>query len=263
MRSSPNCEKMVPSVLKELFVPGSVPFLLISLLVGTILLYRKEGAAGRRLITAVVVFYWIMSTPITAVPIIRLLTPAYPPVEAKEQAHGAEAVVVLGSGVDVYRSRGDALEISTREDALRVMEAARVFRVLGNPWLVATGGLGIRRRTDAEHMALELAEMGIPADRILQERRSTNTYDHSMYVPPLLRERGVHTFVLVTSRQHIARALRVFRKAGWDPVPSTPEVWVEGPGILDSVLPSRHALVASQALIYDEAAAIYYWARGW
>ena len=71
------------------------------------------------------------------------------------------------------------------------------------------------------------------------------------------------TFVLVTSRQHIARALQVFRKAGMDPVPSTPDVYVARGDRFEMFLPSRIALYASERLMYDLLGWVYYKARGW
>ena len=70
-------------------------------------------------------------------------------------------------------------------------------------------------------------------------------------------------FVLVTSRQHIARALRVFRKAGWDPVPSTPEAYADLSDPIDRFLPSKNALLASEQVLYGQGAFVYYWLRGW
>ena len=105
-------------------------------------------------------------------------------------------------------------------------------------------------------MAEELKALGVPADRIVIESRAENTHEHAIYVPPLLRERHVTRFVLVTSRQHISRALRVFRKAGWDPVPSTPEAYADRSDPLDRFLPSKNALLASEQVLYDEGALV-------
>jgi uncharacterized SAM-binding protein YcdF (DUF218 family) len=182
---------MLLRVLKQLFVPGSFTFLLCALTAGTLLLFRRKdnGRAGRRVLTAVLALYWIWSTPVLAVPLIKLLTPNYPPVQSAAQAGGGNAIVVLGSGMDVYRSRGDMFEISPREDALRVMEAARVYRILDKPWVIVTGGLGTTRRTEAARMAEELQALGVPADRIVKEGQARNTHEHGVYVPPLLRAR--------------------------------------------------------------------------
>src|SRR5581483_1648564 len=124
---------MVSPILKELFIPGSLSFLILGLLIGTVLLYRKTGRAGRTLLTVIALFYWALATPIVAVALIHLLTPNYPPVMTRAQASGAQAIVVLGAGVEVYRSRGDRAEASAREDALRTLEAARVYRLLDRP----------------------------------------------------------------------------------------------------------------------------------
>jgi uncharacterized SAM-binding protein YcdF (DUF218 family) len=256
---------MVPIVLKGLCVPGGIPFLILSLLFGTLLLYRRKdgGRAGRRWITGVTLFYWIASTPATASVLIQLLTPDYPPVETRSQARGATAVVALGAGMDLYDSRGDQFAASVREDALRMMETSRVYHVLDHPFVIVTGGNGSRRYPEAVRMAAELEAMGVPADRIVQEARATNTFDHARYVPPLLQERHVGQFVLVTSRQHIARALRVFHKAGFDPVPSSPDLDLSHFGPVQYLLPSRMALLASEELVYDKLAMAYYWLRGW
>src|SRR5258707_6996805 len=162
---------MVLSILKRLCVPGSLTFFLCALALGTLLLYRKKdnGRVGRRAIAGVLVLYWMWSTPVLAVPLIKLLTPNYPPVQSQPQAGGANAIVVLGAGMEVYRSRGDMFEVSSREDALRVMEAARVYHVLDTPWVIVTGGLGTNRHTEGARMAGELEMLGVPSNRIVKE----------------------------------------------------------------------------------------------
>jgi uncharacterized SAM-binding protein YcdF (DUF218 family) len=82
-------------------------------------------------------------------------------------------------------------------------------------------------------------------------------------VPPLLAARKVSQFVLVTSRQHMPRALRAFRAVGMDPIPSTPEFYVGRGRRFERFLPSDAALGASMAMMYDVAAMVYYRLRGW
>ena len=256
---------MIPTLLKDLFVPGSFPFFLIAMMGGTLLLYRRRdgGRAGRAWLTIVVLSYWMMSTPLTAAALIRLFTPDYPPVQTREGARGATAVVVLGAGMEVYYSHGDQFEVSTPEDALRMMEGARVYRLLDHPLVIVSGGFGSGRHTEAARMAAELEAMGVPADRIIEESKSVNTHDHGRYIPPVLADRHVPQFVLVTSRQHIDRALRVFQKAGLHPVPSTPDLDLDHRSALKNVLPSRTALNACEELVYDKLGTVYYWFRGW
>ena len=255
---------MIPSGLKELFVPGSLTFLLLSLIPGVLLLFRKkdDGRSGRRWIALLVLAYWILCTPITALALVDLFSPDVPPVTSRTDARGATAIVVLGAGTDVHRSRGASYGVPTREGTLRVLEAARLYHLLGVP-VVATGGKGTSRYSESGLMAEQLEQLGVPADRIIKEEQSSNPRDHAMFVPPLLKRHGLGQFVLVTSRQHIARALGAFRKVGTDPVPSTPDVFVPRGTFLEWFLPSRVALTASENLFYDLIARPYYKARAW
>ena len=256
---------MVPTVLKDFFLPGTVLFFLLAATVGTLLLYRKKnnGRAGRLLLTAVVLFYWILSTPAVAVPLVRALSPDYPPVEASTDARGATAIVVLGGGMDTYRSRGATLHAGSREHSLRAIEAARVYHVLDRPWVVVTGSLAHEQDSEATHMTMSLKLLGVPEDRVVPEGKSRNTHDHTVYVPPILAARGVKQFVLVTSRQHMNRSLQAFRAAGFDPVPSSPQFFVGPARRLWRFLPSEAALEASTSMMYDLSAMLYYRARGW
>ena len=112
-------------------------------------------------------------------------------------------------------------------------------------------------------MAHQLEQLGVPANHITKEEMASNTRDHAMFVPPLLKQLGISQFVLVTSRQHMARAIQSFRAVGTNPTPSSPEVYAASDGILDLFLPSEAALRASESAIYDVVGRVYYKARGW
>ena len=251
---------MIPSLLQDLFTPGSTTFLLLTLVPGVLLLFRKGdgGRTGRLWIASLVLFYWVLSTPITALGLVNLLSPDMPPVMSKADARGATAIVLLGAGMVVHRSRGASYGVPTREGSRRVLEAARVYHVLGGVPIIATGG-----KAESGLMAYQLERLGVPADRIIREEQSGNTRDHASFVPPLLKQHGLGQFVLVTSRQHIARALGAFRKVGTDPVPSTPDVYIPRGTFLEWYLPSPVALAASQSLFHDLIGRAYYKARGW
>lgn len=256
---------MVPSLLKGALVPGSPIFFLLGATIGVLLLYRRthNGRAGRRLLTALVLVYWILSTPFTAVLLVRALSPDYPPVQSPADAKHATGIVVLGAGMKTYRSRGATMQAANREHSLRALEAARVYHLLDRPWVIVTGSLAPEPISEAANMARSLKLLGVAEDRVVEEGKSRNTHDHTKYVPPLLAAHGVSRFVLVTSRQHMARALRTFRAAGLDPVPSSPEFHAEDGGLLEWLLPSQSAMDVSISMMYDLAAMAYYRVRGW
>ena len=256
---------MIPGGLKELLIPGSITFLLVSLVFGVLLLFRKRdgGRAGKTWITFLILLYWVLSTPLAAIALVNLFSPDFPPVMSKADARGATAIVLLGAGMQVHRSRGDSYGAPTREGSLRVLEAARVHRVLGGVPIIATGGHGSSMYSEAGLMAHQLEQLGVPADHIIKEEQSSNTRDHALFVPPLLKQHGIEQFVLVTSQQHIARALATFRAAGANPVPSTPQVYARDGGVLEMYRPSGTGLDVSESMIYDLMGWVYYKARGW
>ncbi len=256
---------MIPGTLKDLLVPGSLACLLLLLVPGVLLLFRKRdgGRAGKIWMTSIVLLYWVLSTPIAAVALVDLLSPDFPPVMSKADARGATAIVLLGAGMNVHRSRGGSYGAPTREGALRVLEAARLHRLLGGVPIIATGGHGSSQYSEAGLMAAQLEQLGVPADDIIKEEKSTNTRDHAMFVPPLLKQHGIEQFVLVTSRQHIARALAAFRAVGANPIPSSPEVYTADHGVVEMYLPSGLGLYVSERMIYDLMGWVYYKARGW
>lgn len=257
---------MIPPELKLLFIPGSVTFLLLSLLAGALLLFRRKdaGRAGKIWLAVLVLFYWVLSTPLTAVAFVKLLSPHVPTLTSSDAARGATAIVLLGAGMSLHRSRGESYGAPTREGSLRVLEAARLHRLLGGIPIVASGGNASAQYSEAGLMAHQLEQLGVPADKIIKEEKSANTRDHAIYVPPLLKQHGIERFVLVTSQQHIARALGAFRAVGADPVPSTPEVYVaSGEYAMEMYLPSTTGLHASERMIYDLVGWAYYKYRGW
>jgi len=256
---------VIPGSLKDFFLPGSIAFLLLSLVPGVLLLYRRRdgGRAGKIWIALLVLLYWVLSTPIAAIALVDLLSPDVPPVMSKADARGATAIVLLGAGMNVHRSRGGSYGAPTREGSLRVLEAARIYRVLGGVPIIATGGNRSSQYSEAGLMAHQLEQLGVPADHIIKEEKSANTRDHAMLVPPLLKQHGIERFVLVTSQQHIARALAAFRARGTSPVPSTPDVYVESGDAFELYLPSRVGLYVSERVMYDLIGWMYYKARGW
>lgn len=246
-------------------IPGSVTFFIVSLVPGVLLLFRRKdgGRVGKIWIALLVLLYGVLSMPVTARALVYLCSPDLPPVMSKADARGATAIVVLGAGMEIHRSRGLSSGTPTREGSLRVLEAARLHRLLGGVPTIATGGAGSSQYSETGLMALQLEQLGVPAHDIIKEEKSTNTRDHAMFVPPLLKQHGIERFVLVTSQQHIARALAAFRKVGMDPVPSTPEVYVARGAFYEMYVPSRVGLSMSESMIYDLLGWVYYKAKGW
>jgi uncharacterized SAM-binding protein YcdF (DUF218 family) len=252
-------------LVKQLLIPGSITFFILALLPGIALLFRKGGRLGRAWITGLVLFYWAASTPALAVWMLRATTRDYPRPDAQLSKNGVGAIVVLGAGGFHYQSGDESMSVPTRDAGLRVLEAARLFRLMDRPWVVPSGGFTFDGVSEAEMMGAALRGLGVPPDRLVLERDAMTTREHAIYVPPLLKARAVRRFVLVTSATHMPRALGVFRAAGLDPIPATPELFAEYDqwSRVERWLPSKTALAVSESMCYAGIGTIYYRRRGW
>ncbi|MGH9146667.1 MAG: YdcF family protein [Vicinamibacterales bacterium] len=244
---------------------------LLVVLVGTWLLYtRKWQKWGRLWLTGALVAFSALSTPIVGNWLASWMSAGFAPLTRVEPGHGSTALVVLAGGAHRYHSRGGEIDILTSHTSLRVLEAARVYRLMSNdPWVVVTGGITRGWASSTAEAALmrdELVTLGVPAGRILIEERSRNTYDHGLYVPELLRPYGVDRYVLVTSGTHMRRAAAVFRARGVTVVPSLAADRADpypGTSPLRAFLPSASGLELTELIMHELIGTAYYWMRGW
>lgn len=173
------------------------------------------------------------------------------------KARTADAIVLLGGGVQP--SSIDYPRPTPRSANDRVRHAARLFKAGRAPVLVLSGGSSrqLFTSTEAEAMRELLLELGVPASAMLLEDRSMNTRENAAYTAELLRTRGIHRILLVTSAWHMARAEALFRAQGLEVIPapadhlardlSRHEWWQRW-------LPSADALEMSARLIKEWAA---------
>jgi uncharacterized SAM-binding protein YcdF (DUF218 family) len=228
-------------VVKTWLVPGSLPFLVLALGVGALLLRRPAARrAGRALVVGVVALYVALSLPFTAQRLALGLQGSYEPLDPATTVAHPLAVVVFD---------GDYPEG-------RVREAARLYRHLGADWLIVSGA-------DKE-MYNALVADGVPPDRIVRETRSSNTREQAVSLGPILRARSIEHFVFVASSIHMRRALAAVRATGLRPIASVSEVLYYGRASgLAQLAPGWNALWLSEESLYEYGALALYWVRGW
>ena len=256
---------MIVDFLKQVMAPASISAMLIVLAIGVGLLYWRPRW-GRLWLTCVAIGYWVLSTPIGSGALAWTLATGHAPLQAADQARGAGAVVLLGGGSANVRARGLAVTYPTRPSALRVIEAARVYRLLGDPLVFLSGGItdptpGAAPESAAYREAI--IELGVPATRIVTESQSHTTREQATILEGMLRERGIARFVLVTSPLHMGRSLATFRALGLDAVPSPAPLFSDRLRAPFPLLPNDGALEIGNDVVYEWAARVYYWSNGW
>ena len=248
-------------VLKTLR-PTSVAFLLGVLGVGVALAFaRRTRSIARWYFLAVLLGFWGFSTPACVEPLVRWRGRDFGPLTRAADARGARTVVVLGGGNRAWHIDDFIINVVAANTGFRVIEGARLYRLLGRPDIILCGGGPGRDPTvapESEAMREAIARMGVPDDHLMLERESRTTGEEAASVRRMLDGRERQPIVLVTSPTHMRRALVMFRAAGLDPVPSASAYKSDYSLENRRWLPSDTALTLFDSLVYDTAAEFYY-----
>lgn len=249
--------------IKLFLVPGSVQFLAIGLVAGIACLFGGPRLLrwSRRWLVGLVAFYVLLSMPVGADLVTAPLTWQYHPLQSAEQAKGIDTVVVLSTGLWPYRANGLEVDDLGTTSAYNTMEGARLYRLLGGPTLLVTGGIVDNRVQDTpEALAVSeaLVRLGVPRERMVLETDSRTTAEQAANSARLLRARHTARIVLVTNTEHMSRALSAFRAAGLDAIPSASVVRQAVDGGIVRLRPSLAALQQSERACYEYLARAYY-----
>ncbi|TIT48387.1 MAG: YdcF family protein, partial [Mesorhizobium sp.] len=104
----------------------------------------------------------------------------------------------------------------------RMVETAILARRFPQAKVVVSGGNGslfFDGEGDADTAPRLLEALGVPADRLILEDKSRNTYENAVFSRELVKPKPGETWLLVTSAFHMPRAKALFDKAGFPTVP--------------------------------------------
>ena len=139
--------------------------------------------------------YLILLAPPTVALANRLLISQLP----KDSGESADAIVVLGRGQDLRKSRA---EITTQ-----------LWKTGRSPKIFVSG------RDDSPIIIQQLKTNGIPKQALENENCSQTTEENARFTATLLKPRGVHRILLVTDPAHMLRALLTFQQVGFSVIP--------------------------------------------
>jgi uncharacterized SAM-binding protein YcdF (DUF218 family) len=255
----------VTSLITYLFSSGAA--VLLSLAAALWVVAKPSSRLARRTLVTVTLTYAAASTYVLGHSVDRLLVAGFEPFSPRDAPGGATAIVVLGSGtstsVDWDENTLTMLDIPS---AMRVLEAARVFRLTNARWVVSSGGLvnpDDQDEPSGSAMRDALARLGVPAEQIVVEVESRNTREEAMIVAPILSRLGIQQTILVTSDVHMRRSLGAFRAVGVDAIPAIARHWRNRPSTLLRFVPTEVGLHESALAAHEVLGLAYYLMRGW
>jgi uncharacterized SAM-binding protein YcdF (DUF218 family) len=232
---------------------------------GLVLALRPQARWMRHVVLIASSVYLLGSIRVVPSLLSRPLVAGLAPFQARTDTEiGSRVIVLLAGGVDTVSGLLQDTGVMHIGTAARVLEAARVYKLLAPAWIISSGGGGRTGLVPASLVMRDaLVTLGVPPARILLESESRTTRDEAILVAPMLAKLGASEFVLVTSDIHMRRSLATFRGAGLSPIPAiardplaTQPTWL-------SLIPTSRGLEFAAGVAHEYVGLAYYAARGW
>jgi uncharacterized SAM-binding protein YcdF (DUF218 family) len=257
------------------FLPLLVyPLGLTCILLIVALFLRHRPTWRTRVLALAILVIWLSGNRIVSMALQRSLERRHPPLSEPVQA---DAIVVLGGGTREAAPPRPSSEVSEAGD--RVLYAARLYHNGVAPVIVVSGGdapyANPGEQSGAEVMKGFMDLLGVPAEAVLTEPHSHNTYENAVETVSLLRERGFEHIILVTSATHMPRSYAIFRQfedLRVTPAPTDFQVidsdWRYytrlNVGVqLMNLLPQADSILATTIVLKEYIGIVVYHLRGW
>ena len=190
-----------------------------------------------------------------------------------EQIPSAQAIVVLGGAIRAPSAPRPMIDVNEHGD--RVLYAAKLYRDGLAPLIIAAGGripwFGEERPESAD-MAILLQMLGVPADAIIEEPDSLNTYENAVNVRKILADQGIERILLITSALHMPRSLLIFEKQGINAIPAPTDFLATESSFQESdspqeiilnFIPDASRLEKTTSALKEYIGIVVYRLRGW
>jgi uncharacterized SAM-binding protein YcdF (DUF218 family) len=208
----------------------------------------RRKRLGRGLVIAGLVVLVVFSLGPVADGLSGLLEQRYQALMPAAPLEGIAAVAVLGAGYEPEPGRPATGWLQTA-GLERLVEGVRVLRLAPGSRMVVSGWGGGRDLSTAEVMARAAVSLGVDPSRIVRFGAPRDTAEEIAALRGLV---GRQKVVIVTSAEHMPRAMELAAHAGLDAVaaPASVARSVSGAGVRAWV-PSPSALFRSTAVIHE------------
>lgn len=192
---------------------------------GLALMLMRWRRAGIQLVVASVILLFVAGLLPLGAYLTHALERRFPP---WEQAGGASqagpaGIIVLGGAISPLLSRQTGLT-SVNGDAGRVIALAHLARTFPNARIIYSGGdpsLFGNKMPETDFVGPLLDDFGLARDRVELETHSRNTAENAAFSKAIANPKPGERWLVVTSAQHMPRAVGAFRAVGF-PVEAYP-----------------------------------------
>ncbi len=142
----------------------------------------------------------------------------------------------------------------------RLVEATRIYHLHPEAQIITSGYAGGDVSSNAEKVKQAAILLGIPTEKIITENFPQDTEEEAQLIAPRVLNRNV---VLVTSANHLPRAMAYFEKYGVNAIPAPASPWVKDNGLTpwSYYLPSAKKLQQTTTVWYETLGRIVQWLK--
>ena len=193
---------------------------------------------------------YLQATPYVAYHLNKLIAPA--PMKVS-QLNDAQAIVLLGGGVNTSAEEYQLSAISSSDTFVRIRYAAYLAKRNSELPIFVSGGAIDSKDSEASLMKKSLRDEFDVENPIYLEPDSKTTKENAVYTSRLLQQYGISKIVLVTSASHERRASALFRQSGIHVIPAPTGFYALGYYKLPLLwfVPSPTAMNTTSAVLHE------------
>lgn len=202
------------------FLMPSNVLILIGMIGVALMLTRFRRAGLRMAVTSLVVMTLLGFSPL-GVMLSHALENRFPPWDPSRGP--PDGIIVLGGAISPQLSQQYG-EVMLNSDAGRITAIPKLARDYPNARIVYSGGDATLRGDglpEGNFIYSLTDRFGIARERVTLELRSRNTEENAIFTKAMVKPKLGERWLLVTSAQHMPRAVGCFRQAGF-PVEAYP-----------------------------------------
>lgn len=151
--------------------------------------------------------------------LLRHLEAQHPAIETNRSLQPYVGVIVLGGALDPSYAWGAHGQPALNDAAERMAVPVALAQRSAHLRIVFTGGEGElfgQGLTEAARARIFFDLMGLPPERVQYESASKTTYENAMLTAALPGIDQRQPWLLLTSANHMPRAMATFKHAGWN-----------------------------------------------
>jgi uncharacterized SAM-binding protein YcdF (DUF218 family) len=185
---------MLKKMLTVVLMPWSIGIILV--LIALYLLYKNNNKKAKKYLSFSILWMLLISWAPFANLTLKPLENSYPRLE--NIPNNIEYILLLGGDRDK-----------------RTWEALRLYHKIPNVKIITSGYSLHDSLSDAQKTAMKLIESGIPKKNILMQDMAKTTFEEAQHMKKRV---GAKPFILVTAAYHMPRSMKLFKKAGLNPI---------------------------------------------